>query len=61
MDIEYEPAKNGENIKKHGIDFADVEAVFFDQQALTIDDSDHNEQRFVTPGTDNLGRVLVVC
>lgn len=61
MDFEFNPAKNIANIKKHGIDLADVESVFYDQSAITIEDNDHDEQRFVTIGMDDLGRVLVVC
>ena len=61
MDFEFDPAKNAVNIKKHGIDLADVEGVFYDQSALTIEDGDHDEQRFVTLGMDDLGRILVVC
>lgn len=61
MDFEFDPAKNTANIKKHGIDLADVEDVFYDQSAVTVEDNDHDEQRFVTIGMDYLGRVLVVC
>lgn len=28
---------------------------------MTIEDGDHSEQRFVTLGMDDLGRILVVC
>jgi len=61
MDLEFDTVKNIANIKKHGIDLADVEGVFYDQNAITIEDRDHQEQRFVTIGTDDFGRVLVVC
>ena len=61
MEIEFDPAKNKANLRKHGIDFADIEVVFYDQNAITIEDRDHGEQRFVTIGTDGVGRVLVVC
>jgi len=61
MDLEFDPVKNAENIQKHGIDLADVEYVFFDPFALTREDRDHDEQRFVTMGVDGFGRVLVVC
>lgn len=61
MNFEFDPAKRDANIKKHGIDLADVEGVFFDPRALTMEDHDHDEQRFVTIGTDAFGRVLVVC
>ena len=61
MNIEFDPAKNQGNIRKHGVDFADIEAVFYDACALTLEDQDHGEQRFVTLGLDGFGRLLVVC
>ncbi len=48
------------NLRKHGVEFADAVGVFGDPQALTTEDRDHDEQRFVTCGLDGLGRVLVV-
>ena len=61
MAIEFDPAKNWLNIRDHQIDLADVEGVFFDTFALTREDRDHDEARFVTLGTDGLGRLLVVA
>ena len=61
MNIEFDPAKSNANVRKHGVDLADVEGVFYDTDAITIEDSDHDEQRFVTLGMDCLGRLLVVC
>lgn len=61
MDIEFDPKKNEENFKKHGIYFTDVEEVFYDDCARTTEDHDHDEQRFVTLGMDGFGRLLVVC
>ena len=48
------------NIEKHGIDFADAVTVFDDLNAVTIDDPDYEEQRFITIAMDALGRILVV-
>jgi uncharacterized DUF497 family protein len=48
------------NLRKHGIDFADAVLVLQDQEALTIRDEIAEEERFVTVGTDALGRVLVL-
>jgi len=61
MSVEFDPAKNKINIRKHGIDLAETEAVFFDTQAITIEDRDSDEQRFLTIGSDVFGRILVVC
>ena len=44
----------------HGIDFADVVSVFFDDLAITIPDERFDEERFVTMGIDAFGRILVV-
>ena len=47
-------------MNKHGIDFADAITVFDDLTAITIDDPDYYEERFVTIGMDAFGRILVV-
>ncbi|MDR3351899.1 MAG: BrnT family toxin [Zoogloeaceae bacterium] len=60
MELTYDPEKRMTNLAKHGIDFADIEGVFYDPLALTREDRDHDELRFVTLGTDGFGRVLVV-
>lgn len=60
MDFEWDPKKAAENLRKHGVDFADAVGVFFDDFALTIDDEHATEERFVTIGTDPLNRILVV-
>jgi uncharacterized DUF497 family protein len=60
MSFEWDHNKATINLDKHGIDFADAATVFDDSNAVTIDDSDHNEERFVTIGMDAYGRILVV-
>jgi len=60
MGLVFDPVKNRINIRKHGIDLADVEAVFYDLNAITVEDRDHKEQR-LTLGMDSFGRLLVVC
>ena len=60
MNITYNSVKNTINRQKHQIDLADVEGVFYDTHAITIEDRDHNEQRFVTLGMDGFGRLLLV-
>jgi uncharacterized DUF497 family protein len=59
--LTFDPVKNRANIKKHGVNLADVESVFYDPFALTTEDRDHNEARFVTLGMDSFGRLLVVA
>jgi len=61
MSVEFDPAKNKINIRRHGIDLAETEGVFFDPHAITIEDRDSDEQRFLTIGSDVFGRILVVC
>jgi len=48
------------NLRRHGVDFADAATALSDDYALTILDDDPDEERFVTIGMDELGRVLVV-
>lgn len=59
--IQYDETKNIANQQKHkGITLADAEPVFNDEMALTIQDPDHDEERWVTMGSDARGRILVV-
>ncbi len=60
MSFQWDREKAASNFKKHRIDFADAVTVFDDLNAITIDDPDHSEPRFVTIGLDAYGRILVV-
>ena len=61
MECEWDPANAQENLRVHGIDFADAVGVFEDGNALTLEDFDaEGEQRFRTLALDVLGRLLVV-
>ncbi len=61
MDVTWDSQKADKNLQKHGIRFSDAEIVFFDPFALTIEEQDVDfERRFVTVGSDTIGRVLVV-
>lgn len=61
MSVEFDPEKAAANRVKHGISFADAEQALMDPWARTTDDPDSlGEQRMVTLGMDDLGRVLVV-
>jgi len=60
MSYEWDPNKAIVNIEKHGIDFVDAVTVFDDINAVTIDDPDYEEHRFITIAMDALGRILVV-
>ena len=58
--FEWDQNKDRLNRRKHGIAFADTFAVFEDPNALTREDDEHEEERFVTIGMDCFGRILVV-
>jgi uncharacterized protein len=61
MEVRWDPAKAESNLRKHGIRFSDAEAALFDPSAVTVEDHGAvGEQRFVSVGTDNNGRVVVV-
>ena len=61
MDIEWDPAKAGSNLSKHGVSFSDVEPAFYDKFALSMpDDLSPAEERFLLVGRDALGRILTV-
>ncbi len=60
MEYEWDPRKAVANLKKHGVDFAEAISVLSDDLALTIEESHSDADRFVTMGTDLLGRILVV-
>ena len=62
FDIQYDKSKNAANKLKHkGLSLAETESVFHDERALTIEDNDHDEQRWITLGLDGKGRLLVVA
>lgn len=60
VSYEWDSKKASSNIRKHGIDFADVIPVFEDRAAVTIPDESSDEQRFATIGMDALLRIVVV-
>ena len=61
MKITFDPIKNKTNRLKHRVELTEVEGVFYDDHAITIEDKDHTEERFVTLGIDGFGRLLVVA
>jgi len=60
MAYQWNRDKAANNLRKHGIDFADAVSVLSDDLAVTIPDERFDEERFVTIGVDAFGRVLVV-
>ena len=59
--VEWNLEKAAQNLKKHGVDFADAATVLTDELAVSIREDSEDEKRFVTIGMDALGRVLVVA
>ena len=60
MGIEWDQWKAAENLRKHGVDFADAVIALEDENALTIEDKDHDEQRFKTLGMEPGLNILYV-
>ena len=61
VDITWDTNKAEINFKKHGIRFSDAEFVLYDPFAMTMED--HvvaGEKRFVTVGSDAVGRIIAV-
>jgi len=57
--FEWDDFKAKENKSKHGISFADTFAVFEDPNAVTLEDFQRGEKRYVTIGMDAFGPILV--
>ena len=62
LQFEWDRAKASTNVRKHGLSFEEAATVFGDQRAITIADPEHSliEERFVTIGTSERDRILVV-
>jgi len=60
MKYEWDSKKAAENLQKHKVDFADAVIALEDENALTIEDLDHDEQRFKTLGLGSHINILFV-
>ena len=60
MNVVWDIKKAAANIRNHGVEFSHGATVLDDPMAVTIEDTRHEEQRFVTVGSDILGMVLIV-
>ncbi len=60
MQITWDPEKAADNLRDHGVALADAATVLDDPFAITIEDREQDEQRFVTLGADLTGKILVV-
>ena len=53
MEVEWDSNKADINLQKHGVHFSDAEAVLFDPNALSFEDTTaQGEQRFIAIGMD---------
>lgn len=61
--FEWDENKNEINKKKHSISFEEAKTVFYDEDALLIDDPEHSqeEERFIILGLSRKANLLVVC
>jgi uncharacterized protein len=61
--FEWDPIKASTNLRKHGVSFAEAGTIFGDELAITIPDPDHSDQedRFITIGSSNHQRLLMVA
>jgi len=58
--VEWDPPKAEANLRAHGVSFAEAMTVLEDDFALTREDSDAAEERFVTLGLSDRGNLLIV-
>lgn len=63
ISFEWDENKNRINQRKHGISFEEAKTVFYDDEALVIDDPEHSEEeeRFIILGLSLQANLLVVC
>ena len=63
IQFEWDENKNQINQRKHGISFREAKTVFYDKEALLIDDPEHSqeEKRFIILGLSKKANLLVVC
>lgn len=63
MDFIWDPNKAESNKRKHKVSFDEAVTVFYDDNALVIDDLEHSkkEERFIILGRSIKMRLVVVC
>jgi uncharacterized DUF497 family protein len=63
MEIDWDPNKAANNLKKHKVSFEEAATVFGDPLSITVPDPDHSweEDRYLTVGTSDQGRLLIVA
>jgi uncharacterized protein len=63
MKIEWDPKKAKANLRKHRVSFEEAATALSDPMAATGADPDHSitEERYITFGVSEIGRLLVVA
>ena len=63
LKFDWDENKNKRNIRKHGVSFEEAIEVFYDPDALCLDDDKHSdiEDRFIMLGMSFDKRILFVC
>ena len=61
--FEWDENKNTINKAKHKVSFEEAQTVFYDADAIVIDDPDHSEteERLIILGFSSKAKLLVVC
>lgn len=59
-DLEWDAQKEQDNLKKHGISLTEAVTALEDEYAITIEDDQPGERRFITIGMEENGRILLV-
>lgn len=63
MELEWDPRKAAQNLRKHGVSFHEAATVFGDLLSTTVADPDHsvNEERYITVGMSDRRRLVIVA
>lgn len=63
INFEWDSSKDDINKKKHKISFEEAKTVFYDTNALLIEDPEHSqeEERFIILGMSQKANLLIVC
>ena len=63
MEFEWDARKAARNLRKHKVSFVEAATVFGDFLGTTVADPAHSadEDRYITVGLSNLGRLLIVA
>jgi uncharacterized DUF497 family protein len=62
MDFDWDGRKAAHNLAKHRVSFTEAATVFYDPLSISFGDPDHSmdEERYITIGTSDRGRLLIV-